>query len=452
MVRCKHTDRSRSMSAASKPATTAFALLTGASSGIGAIYADRLAKRRRSVAPLFRPFVLSKLSLANRVVMAPMTRQKSPGGIPGPEVAAYYRRRAENGAGLIITEGTVVDDPVSTMSADIPSFYGPALDGWLRVVDAVHEVGGKIMPQLWHAGMARNPAKAPHPELPSAGPSGLTMRGFPGLTQPGLQHSEPMTREHIRRAVEAFGQAAADAQRLGFDGVEIHGAHGYLIDQFFWAGANQRTDEYGGDLVSRTRFAVEITRGGAPRDRAGFPDHPALLAMEAAGLRSPAREDVGRARPFSGAAIDRRRRYLPLFPASLLGAGIRGLRPEPRRLDQEAHRQAHRHRRQRGVVRRCNRLVTRRIFLGHRDRRPARAAGARRVRSGRGRPRAAGRSGLDAQGAGGPLRRAAALRARGARDPVLTPRVPGGAAKAWCTDRANRTNKPLPRLGSADPD
>jgi hypothetical protein len=168
--------------------------------------------------------------------MAPMTRQMSPGGIPGPEVAAYYRRRAESGTGLIITEGTAVDDPVSTMSVDIPNFYGPALDGWLRVVDAVHEVGGKIMPQLWHVGVARNPAKAPHPELPSAGPSGLTMRGFPGLTQPGLQHSEPMTRAHIRRVVEAFGQAAADAQRLGLDGVEIHGAHGYLIDQFFWAG------------------------------------------------------------------------------------------------------------------------------------------------------------------------------------------------------------------------
>ena len=132
------------MSTASKPATAAFALVTGASSGIGAIYADRLAERRRSVAPLFRPFVLSKLSLANRVVMAPMTRQKSPGGIPGAEVAAYYRRRGESGAGLIITEGTVVDDPVSTMSADIPSFYGPALR--LGVVDEVHEAGGKIMP------------------------------------------------------------------------------------------------------------------------------------------------------------------------------------------------------------------------------------------------------------------------------------------------------------------
>src|SRR5277367_1484988 len=265
MVRCKHTDRSRSMSTASKPATAAFALITGASSGIGAIYADRLAKRGRSVAPLFRPFVSSKLSLANRVVMAPMTRQKSRGGIPGPEVAAYYRRRAESGTGLIITEGTVVDDPVSTMSADIPNFYGPALDGWLRVVDEVHEAGGKIMPQLWHVGMTRNPAKAPHPELPSAGPSGLTMPGLPGLTQPGLQHSDPMTREHIRRVVDAFARGAADAQRLGFDGVEIHGAHGYLIDQFFWVGTNQRVDEYGGDLVGRPASQSRSSRRCAAR-------------------------------------------------------------------------------------------------------------------------------------------------------------------------------------------
>src|SRR5260221_10644258 len=104
----------------------------------------------RSVAPLFRPFVLSKLSLANRVVMAPMTRQMSPGGIPGPEVAAYYRRRAESGTALIITEGTVVDDPVSTMSVDIPNFSGPALDGWLRFVAPGHGVAGKLSPRPWH--------------------------------------------------------------------------------------------------------------------------------------------------------------------------------------------------------------------------------------------------------------------------------------------------------------
>jgi 2,4-dienoyl-CoA reductase-like NADH-dependent reductase (Old Yellow Enzyme family) len=257
--------------------------------------------------------------------MAPMTRQKSRGGIPGPEVAAYYRRRAESGTGLIITEGTVVDDPVSTMNVDIPNFYGPALDGWLRVVDAVHEVGGKIMPQLWHVGMARNPAKAPHPELPSAGPSGLTMRGFPGLTQPGLQHSEPMTREHIRRVVEAFGQAAADAQRLGFDGVEIHGAHGYLIDQFFWVVTNQRADEYGGDLVTRTRFAVEIIE--AVR-RATGPDFPIILRFSqwkqqdyAARLATTPEELARFLAPLSTAGVDifhcsQRRFWEPEFEGS----------------------------------------------------------------------------------------------------------------------------------------
>jgi 2,4-dienoyl-CoA reductase-like NADH-dependent reductase (Old Yellow Enzyme family) len=218
---------------------------------------------RHSVAPLFRPFHLGGLTLANRVVMAPMTRRKSPDGVPGPEVAAYYRRRAEGAAGLIITEGTTVDDPVSTMSPEIPNFYGPALAGWKHVVDEVHAAGGMIMPQLWHVGMARNPANAPHPEQASAGPS--------GLTGPGTQTAEPMTRAHIGRVVDAFARAAADAQRLGFDGVEIHGAHGYLIDQFFWDGTNRRDDDYGGDLVGRTRFAVEIVEAVRRATSTEFP-------------------------------------------------------------------------------------------------------------------------------------------------------------------------------------
>src|SRR5258708_6662793 len=246
-------------------------------------------------------------------------RHSRPGGRGLLPAARRKRHRPDH------TEGTVVDDPVSTMSVDIPNFYGPALDGWLRVVDAVHEVGGKIMPQLWHVGMARNPAKAPHPELPSAGPSGLTMRGFPGLTQPGLQHSEPMTREHIRRVVEAFGQAAADAQRLGFDGVEIHGAHGYLIDQFFWAVTNQRADEYGGDLVSRTRFAVEIIE--AVR-RATGPDFPIILRFSqwkqqdyAARLATTPEELARFLAPLSTAGVDifhcsQRRFWEPEFERS----------------------------------------------------------------------------------------------------------------------------------------
>jgi 2,4-dienoyl-CoA reductase-like NADH-dependent reductase (Old Yellow Enzyme family) len=204
----------------------------------------------RSVESLFRPFTLNGLEIPNRIVMAPMTRSQSPAGIPGDNVAGYYRRRAENETGLIITEGTTVNDPVSTMDPNVPNFYGDSLKGWKRVVEEVHSVGGKIMPQLWHVGMARVPAKAPHPELASAGPS--------GLAKPGTKMSEPMTPQHIQKVIDAFGQAAADARAIGFDGVEVHGAHGYLIDQFFWEGLNERNDEFGGSMRKRTEFGVRI--------------------------------------------------------------------------------------------------------------------------------------------------------------------------------------------------
>ncbi|MEQ8265616.1 MAG: NADH:flavin oxidoreductase [Parvibaculum sp.] len=221
----------------------------------------------RSVAPLFEPFTFNGLTLPNRVVMAPMTRSQSPGGVPGPEVAAYYRRRAEAECGLIVTEGTTVNTPVATGDPNVPQFWGDAaLKGWKRVVEEVHDAGGKIMPQLWHVGMVRNPAKATNQDLPSHGPS--------GLAKPGKAHGEPMTKKEIRDTVDAFARAAADARALGFDGVEVHGAHGYLIDQFFWEGTNIRDDEYGGDLVGRTRFAVEIVE--AIRREAGK-DFPLIL-------------------------------------------------------------------------------------------------------------------------------------------------------------------------------
>ncbi|WP_100656830.1 NADH:flavin oxidoreductase [Alteromonas flava] len=216
---------------------------------------------------LFTPFINPKLTLTNRVVMAPMTRQFSPNGIPTEAVAGYYQRRAQGGTGLIITEGTTVNDPVATMAESIPQFHGEAaLQGWQRVVNDVHAAGAKIMPQLWHVGMARVADKAPFPELPSAGPS--------GLFKPGKQGAEPMSVEHIERVIAAFASAAADAKRLGFDGVEIHGAHGYLIDQFFWEGTNQRTDAWGGDMQRRSRFAVEIIKAIRA---ATAPDYPIIL-------------------------------------------------------------------------------------------------------------------------------------------------------------------------------
>lgn len=218
------------------------------------------------IAPLFEPFHGGGLSLSNRIAMSPMTRWKSPGQVPGPEVAAYYRRRAENDVGLIITEGTTVDHAVSSYSVRTPAFHGPALDGWRRVVGEVHEAGGKIVPQLWHVGIMRDPRTDDYPnrDLPSASPSGMFKPG-------GKQVFEPMSKAEIRDVIDSFARAAAAARELGFDGLEVHGAHGYIMDQFLWAELNRRDDEYGGDAVQRTRFAVELVEAIRAAVGPGFP-------------------------------------------------------------------------------------------------------------------------------------------------------------------------------------
>lgn len=216
---------------------------------------------------LFTPFELGTLKLANRTVMAPMTRGFSPNGIPSDDVVEYYRKRAEGGVGLIITEGTLINHPAATDNTSYPSFYGKeALAGWKKVVDAVHGAGGKIMPQIWHIGATRKPGTGPVPDAPSASPSGLVGKD--------KKIFEPLTTEEIEGLVAAYAQAAFDAQQLGFDGVEIHGAHGYLIDQFFWADTNVRTDKYGGSLAARSQFAIEIVK--AIRERVGK-DFPIVL-------------------------------------------------------------------------------------------------------------------------------------------------------------------------------
>ena len=201
------------------------------------------------VATLFRPFNFKHLALKNRIVMAPMTRAKSPNGIPGDDVAAYYRRRAEGGVGLIMTEGTYIPHPGAGFTPEVPYFYGEqALAGWKRVVEEVHAAGGRIFPQLWHVGLT----------VPPGVPMGAGAVGPSGLLRPDEPVREPMTQREIDEVIGAYGEAAASAERLGFDGLEIHAAHGYLIDQFFWEGTNRRTDQYGGDLLRRTRFAVQV--------------------------------------------------------------------------------------------------------------------------------------------------------------------------------------------------
>ena len=203
---------------------------------------------------LFRPFSLKSLNIKNRIVMAPMTRSFSPNGVPTTDVAAYYRKRAEGEVGLILSEGTVINRASSSNDANVPHFHGPdALAGWKGVIDGVHADGGAMGPQIWHMGILNNHQSGWLPPVPFEGPSGINKLG----TDPGTV----MTESDIADTIAAFGQAAADAKALGFDCVEIHGAHGYLIDQFFWDETNTRTDIYGGKtLPERTRFAVEVIK------------------------------------------------------------------------------------------------------------------------------------------------------------------------------------------------
>ena len=190
---------------------------------------------------LFRPFESAKLSLPNRIVMAPMTRNMAPGGVPGRPNADYYARRAAGGVGLIVSEGTVVRRPSSRNLPHIPFFHSEEpLGGWQGVIDAVRAAGGKMGPQIWHTGgTTADPSFEREPlDTPS------------GFNKPVEKVGEPMSEEAIADTIDAFAAAAKDAADLGFDTVEIHGAHGYLIDQFFWPETNQREDKWGGATIA----------------------------------------------------------------------------------------------------------------------------------------------------------------------------------------------------------
>ncbi len=220
-----------------------------------------------SLEPLFRPFKMEGLSLQNRLVMAPMSRYRSPQNIPTEEVAAYYRRRATGGAGLIISEGTFIAHPSATGYENVPHFYGEdALAGWRRVLAEVHEAGAKMFPQIWHAGSFRQTGMGPDPKVPGFSPSGM-LNTFAGNTVP----PKAMDKQDIKEVLAAYAESAAAARACGFDGVEIHGAHGYLIDEFLWAETNQRKDEYGGSIENRVRFAVAVVETVRAAVGPGFP-------------------------------------------------------------------------------------------------------------------------------------------------------------------------------------
>ena len=207
-----------------------------------------------SLDALFQPFRLKSLELKNRIVMAPMTRSQSPDGRPTQAVIDYYARRAGAEVGLIVSEGTVIHRSASANDPKVPRFWGQdSLEVWKQVIDEVHAAGGIMAPQLWHVGSVKSQNQAWDPG-PIDSPSGIGR-----IDQPPI--GEPLTDAEIADVVDAYGRAAGDAKAIGFDAVELHGAHGYLIDQFFWDATNRRAGSYGGaSLPERSRFALEVLK------------------------------------------------------------------------------------------------------------------------------------------------------------------------------------------------
>jgi N-ethylmaleimide reductase len=221
---------------------------------------------------LFSPLMLGSLDCKNRIAMAPLTRSRAgPGNVPGALNALYYAQRAS--AGLIISEATQIA-PEGQGYISTPGIHSPQqIDGWKIVTKAVHVAGGRIVLQLWHVGRISHPSFQPHGALPVA-PSAIkpnaqafTQKGFEPIPTPrALETGE------IAGVVQQYGKAAQNAMAAGFDGVEVHAANGYLIDQFLRDRTNRRSDRYGGSIESRTRFLMDVMDaviGAVGRERVG---------------------------------------------------------------------------------------------------------------------------------------------------------------------------------------
>jgi len=196
--------------------------------------------------PLFTPFRLGALTLRNRFVMPAMQRGMCDEGSPKPELAAYYARRAEGGVPLIIGESAAIDHPSATVQPNAAWLTAKTAGGWARCVEAVRAAGGAMLLQLWHEGAVRNDGHALSPS---------------GRVHPGKANGRAMTRAEMAAIGEGFVRSARIAREIGAAGIEVHCAHGYLLDQFLWHGSNVREDGYGGpDIADRVRFPAEIVR------------------------------------------------------------------------------------------------------------------------------------------------------------------------------------------------
>jgi N-ethylmaleimide reductase len=298
---------------------------------------------------LFDSVKAGDLALPNRIVMAPLTRNRSPNAVPGDLSVTYYLQRAT--AGLIVTEATAITHQGQGY-ADVPGLYAPEqLAGWKRVTDAVHEAGGKIVVQLWHVGRISHNSLQPGGGKPVA-PSAIRANSKTFLIKPDgsgefADTSEPraLERGEIAGIVGDFGRAAkAAVEEAGFDGVEIHGANGYLVDQFLRSGSNHRTDEYGGSIENRARFLLEVVDAVAnevgpgrtgirlspvtPANDASDPDPQPLFEHVARGLGVRGLAYVHVVEGATGGARDFRQGDKPFdyasFKAAYRGAGGKG--------------------------------------------------------------------------------------------------------------------------------
>lgn len=210
------------------------------------------------MATLFDPIKVGDLNLPNRIFMAPLTRQRaSAGRVPNELMRDYYVQRAS--AGLILSEATAVT-PMGVGYADTPGIWSDEqVEGWKLVTKGVHDAGGRIFLQLWHVGRISDPYFLDG-QLPVA-PSAIAAGGHVSLLRPQRPYVTPRALEtrEIPGIIAAFRTGAVNAQRAGFDGVEIHGANGYLLDQFLQDSTNKRTDEYGGTVENRARLMLEVT-------------------------------------------------------------------------------------------------------------------------------------------------------------------------------------------------
>jgi N-ethylmaleimide reductase len=210
---------------------------------------------------LFTPFKVGALTLPNRLVLAPMTRSRAnnPGNVPTDSVVTYYVQRAS--AGLLITEGSQIS-PQGVGYVYTPGIHSEEqVAGWKKVTDAVHAAGGRIFIQLWHVGAISHPSF--HDGGLPVAPSAVQPQGVKVFTGKGMEEiptPRALETSEVKAVVEDFRKAAENAKKAGFDGVEIHGANGYLVDQFIQDGTNQRTDEYGGSVENRARFALEVVQ------------------------------------------------------------------------------------------------------------------------------------------------------------------------------------------------